>query len=67
MTTEWWSDRWSWYVLLHRDRAPGERDHPPLRVLILRGEGNAFCSGYDFKDQTMSKAPKYRRRSIEVT
>eukprot|EP00913_Durusdinium_trenchii_P025463 g23902.t1 len=33
-----------------------ERDHPPLRVLILRGEGNAFCSGYDFKDQTMSKA-----------
>lgn len=27
-----------------------------VRVLILRGEGAAFCAGYDLKDSTMSKA-----------
>ena len=27
-----------------------------IRVLILRGEGPAFCAGYDFKDPSNNKA-----------
>eukprot|EP00931_Biecheleriopsis_adriatica_P086319 TRINITY_DN61017_c0_g1_i1.p1 TRINITY_DN61017_c0_g1~~TRINITY_DN61017_c0_g1_i1.p1 ORF type:complete len:289 (+),score=55.77 TRINITY_DN61017_c0_g1_i1:29-895(+) len=30
----------------------------PVRVMILRGEGSAFCAGYDFKDERLSQADK---------
>lgn len=28
----------------------------PTRVLIIRGEGPAFCAGYDFKDERLGRA-----------
>ena len=33
-------------------------DSEPVRVLILRGEGPAFCAGVDLKDKAISKADK---------
>lgn len=40
---------------------PTEKNHQIIkfsvvRVLILRGEGAAFCAGYDFKDPSNNKA-----------